>query len=761
MKSFRVYFVTLDGDRVSGTLMRWLELFFDSPPPAAIGNNEEEVYAKLEERLIQMEADDANDLNRYLWQEQFEMKRVDVDVFPQNYIKRRSVIGASRIPLRVTYAFSELPTGGYRLMMPRFGWSFVVEELSIASEVITHAISAAMLGDSPRSVYYFRYTGREYVQAWEPQFLQRRIQEQGDDDDGEIELPVMAQIAEEWVSKAERKRLPLVVGSDPVFDQNAPLFQRDPLPSILLVGRSGVGKTTFVQRLAKHLLLLKRGKLGKRKHINLYATSADRIVAGMTYLGMWQERCIEIVDELSHEGHYLYVDRLIDLMSPQSAGASIAELLAPAVLGRELSLIAECSESELIRCRQRSSAFVEAFQVVRINETPASQLLLLLERFQAKAKSNLEIHDDAYKRAVSHLGAFRRDVAFPGKGVAFFRWLNREADGGDDDDDSKPKQAMYPADMSAAFSRYSGLPVELIADDVPAGVATISERLQKRIIGQDSACTSVARVLARFKAGLNDPKRPVGTLFFAGPTGVGKTELAKQLATYMFGDKNRMIRVDMSEYMSYGSSQRLLAVGKGVISLAEQVRRQPLCVVLLDEIEKAHPEVFDLLLGILGEGRLTDASGRLVDFRMALIILTSNLGAGKSRATGFGERDVHDYLRAVTKHFRPEFFNRLDKVLSFGALTPANVRSIVDLELDDARKRTGIARRNLTLRISDDARAELARRGYDEELGARPLKRVIEELIVTPLAVKIAEDPAFADREVQITKHPAPGDVQI
>jgi ATP-dependent Clp protease ATP-binding subunit ClpC len=303
--------------------------------------------------------------------------------------------------------------------------------------------------------------------------------------------------------------------------------------------------------------------------------------------------------------------------------------------------------------------------------------------------------------------------------------------------------------------------VDLIADDVPAGSEVHARALQRKVIGQDEACEVAARVLARFKAGLNDPERPCGTLLFVGPTGVGKTELAKQLARYMFGDEARMIRLDMSEFMLPGSAARMMEVGRGVSSLAQRVREQPLSLVLLDEIEKAHAEVFDLLLGILGEGRLTDAFGRLVDFRMTLVLMTSNLGAGGKGPVGFGDaRDGGAFLRAVRQHFRPELFNRIDNIVSFRSLTPPDILRIVDLELDLANQRTGLLRRNIRLRVSPEARALMAQLGYHPTHGARPLKRVIEEKLITPVAARMAQDASFRDREILVVPEgsPAPDD---
>jgi len=242
----------------------------------------------------------------------------------------------------------------------------------------------------------------------------------------------------------------------------------------------------------------------------------------------------------------------------------------------------------------------------------------------------------------------------------------------------------------------------------------------------------------------------VASLLFAGPTGVGKTELAKQIARYLFGADDRLVRVDLSEYMTPGSAARLLEVGGGTGSLAEAVRRQPLSVVLLDELEKAHPEVFDLLLAVLGEGRLTDSLGRLVDLRMCVIVMTSNLGVGARGGVGFGGDDAPDYAAAVRAHFRPEFSARLDHIVSFRRLGAAAIERIVELELAKVRRRPGVVGRNLTLWSSTAARAVLAARGVDPLLGARPLRRLIEDVVVAPLAVRLAAEPGLRDRAIGV-----------
>ena len=756
---FRIYFVTSGGKR-AGTLMRKVEYLFDTPPPSAVGENDDEVLTSLARQVAGLRADD-EDLARYLWTDDFEVRKVDVEIHPQTAAGGAYAIGASEIPLRIAYAASQTPGGNWRVLVPRFGWSLVLETLDVARETLRAMIFSAMLGEKAAWIYDFRRMSDETVAAWEPAELDAWIRPVRAADAPEA-VPVLDAIAEDWVYRAEKKRLPQVVGVDPVFDANAALFDLERPPSVLLVGPPGVGKTAFVRRVARQLLDRRREKKPARR---LWATSADRILAGMIYLGMWQERCLEIARELTARGDWLYADRLIDLCAPQSDGASIADLLAPGIAAGEIRVIAECDENELLRCRQRNAGLVDAFRVIRIDEPAAAAVLPLIGTYQERKDASVAFHPEAARRMVRLLGAFRRDVRFPGKAFAFLDWWNAERAGsrvGPAPANDVAPTILLPRDVVAAYARWSGLPVELISDEHPAGAADIAARLRTAVVGQDAACAIASRVLARLKAGLDDPERPVGALFFAGPTGVGKTELAKQIATYLFGSAERLIRVDMSEYMNPGAAARLLEVGAGAQSLAERVRQSPLCVVLLDEIEKAHPQVFDLLLGVLGEGRLTDSLGRLVDFRMAVICLTSNLGARESRAGfGGGGGAASDHVAAVRAHFRPELLGRLDHVVPFRPLGPGEVERIVTLELEKVRRRPGLVARRLELRATPRARARLAERGFDAKLGARPLRRLIEEAVVAPLAVRMSAEPGFRDRPVDVVAAGEGGDDSI
>jgi ATP-dependent Clp protease ATP-binding subunit ClpC len=729
-KSLRVYFTTHHDGRLTGQLLPVWDSFFDDPPPSAYGNSAAEIYALLETRIRMMLLEAPAALERFLWEETLEARTITVEIHPQTVHKKRPVIAKALVPLKLTYVYGKLESGAWRVRVPRFGWSFVIEDLSIAREVLQNALTTALLGEKPKGLYDFRHEGAEYVSSWDLGWLQRD-NKRGAGEDRPPE--VLEQISEELTSRALGGRQPALVYDAESMRSWIAYAQRQPLQSLLLVGGPGSGKTSQVLKLARLIAELRR----EDKKANLpkiWRTSAERIVAGMVYLGMWQERCLKIVDALSYEDDYLYVDRLTSILAPQPDGSSIGDLLLPAAMSGEISLIAECTEAELERCQRRFPESLRPFRIVRIEPPPASQVPELMVRYQSARRSRVSIHALGLRQLVGHLETFQRDSLFPGKAFRFLDWLEQQGERG-------KARTLYPRDVSEAYARYTGLPLQLISDEVPAEQTTLAGQLRQGVIGQDRACELAAGVLARFKAGLNDPEKPVGTLLFAGPTGVGKTELSKQLSRTLFGNEDRMIRLDMSEYMLPGSAQRLMEVGPGITSLAERVRQQPMSLVLFDEIEKAHPEVFDLLLGILGEGRLTDSLGRLVDFRMAVVCMTSNLGVEQSEPTGFGaERGSEDFMRAIRQAFRPELFNRIDHVIPFRRLSEADVLRIVDLELEKAASRAGLLRRRLRLVVEPDARAWLARHGYDPKLGARPLKRLIEARVMAPIAVKLSAE---------------------
>jgi ATP-dependent Clp protease ATP-binding subunit ClpC len=734
--SFRVFLTHHHGGLVSAVLLRRFRMLFDRPPPAAMAHDVDTALRRLAPQAALLDDDDDGG-ERYQFTEQLELRRVEVEIHPGRPDPRGYVIASARVPIRLGYAAARLDGAPlYRVLVPRFDWSFVTEDLAAVPDTIRSLVFASLVGDSPASLYDLRRELDEQIHEWRP--LEAAPRTRGDREPQGDPAPTLETVAEDMVALARAHRLPPVVGVDPTFDQLAPLVAEPRLPSMLFVGQRGAGKTALVRRFARAMLEASRGKRGRRRR--LWSTSADRIIAGMIYLGMWQQRCLSIVHELSDTSDVLYVDRLVDVLAPSSDGAAIAELLAPAVIANTLTLFAECDEAELVRARQRFPALVDAMRVVRVPEATPAQTIALLEPYGQRRSPPVALSHDAARRLVELLGAFRRDTALPGKALAFVDYLA-----------TRPARACHElADITSAFAAWSGLPVELLAPEHALDTAAVARALRRGVVGQDKACEIAGRVIARLKAGLDDPQRPVGTLLFAGPTGVGKTELAKQLARYLFGDAERLVRIDMSELTTGGAITRLITPSPAGTSLADRIRRQPLSVVLFDEIEKADAAAFDLLLGIVGEGRLTDALGRLVDFRMAVIVMTTNLGAADAAPAGFSTADGADHATAIRRFFRPELLGRIDSVIEFRPLDRAALERIVELELAKLRQRPGLVARGLVLELTAGARARLAELGHDPRLGARPLRRTIEDLIVSPLADRMASTPTWRDVTVRI-----------
>lgn len=739
-RSFRVYFVRDQGGLLSGRLV---PRSFTHAEYVATAATEEDVLARLEALLSKSE-DKQRAHEPFLWNEPLHVDKVLVELRPQVTLGKRTVIGKQRIPVELSYAWaalsSEGATGtpaGFRVMLPRFGFWFVLEDLRMAAEVLRQAISASLAGEAARSLFEFREAAQEYVLEFAPKWRRTKISRYTERE----AFPVLNTVAEDWTELGRAGKLGSHFGTVDEARYTA-LLASPAKPSLLLIGPSGVGKTAWVHELARRAV-----RREPAMETRVWSTSADRIMAGQNYLGMWEQRCLELSSELRGEGHFLFVDRLTDIVRARSGASSIADLWQPAIADGGISIIAECTTEEYERLQASHATLIASFQLVRFTAPSTEQVCALIVEHQDRTQPSIRLAPDAIRRLVRHLGLFRKSSAFPGKALGFASWLQKTGPSL-----HSATAAATAREVDRLFSKYSGLAERLVSDAERANANDIASALEQRVVGQSQACHSAAEVLARFKAGVNDPEKPLGSLLFVGPTGVGKTELAKELSRFLFGSTDRLIRLDMSELMLPGSVARLISDERGSASLAQRVSQEPLSVVLLDEIEKAHPAVFDVLLGLLGEGRLTTTSGRLVDFRMTLVVMTSNLGSGATRV-GFGASaaDPKALHGAVRAHFRPEFFNRIDQLVAFSSLSESALSRIVELCLDEVAARDGVRRRNLRLSVTDEAKRELARLGFSPDYGARPLKRVIEDNIVMPLSVALAKRPTTHDARVSVS----------
>jgi len=514
-----------------------------------------------------------------------------------------------------------------------------------------------------------------------------------------------------------------------------------------LVGKPSVGKSSVLKQAIKKIT-------SKRREAQLTFTfwqiMPQRITATAKWLGEWQENCETLIEELQSANGILWVVDFIRLLQTGGEGPedSVASFMSSYLREGKLQMVGEVTPEQLESIKRLLPGFTEQFQLVKIDELPKQKIQTILQKLADFSENNLHIRISKEALGVSYrlLQRYYPYNSFPGKAVNFL---------GQCVNDAQLNEAAE-VDKAAVIQnliKQTGMPELFLRDDLLLKSNELKSHFSEKIIGQPGAVKQMVGTIKVFKASLNNPYKPITTMIFAGPTGVGKTASARAMADYFFGKgqtQSPLIRIDMSEFQDPSMIYRFIGTGREVGKLVKDIRERPFSVLLLDEVEKAHPVIFDSLLAALDEGILVDAYGRVTNLRNTIIIMTTNLGASNRQSIGFDKNAQPDYGGAMRGFFRPEFLNRIDAVVTFNALNNDDIRLITHKELEDLKQREGFKKRNISLIFTDALMTHLTEIGFDERYGARPLQRAIEQEVVSPLAHFLNHNSDVEGRELVV-----------
>jgi ATP-dependent Clp protease ATP-binding subunit ClpC len=628
--------------------------------------------------------------------------------------------------------------------------------------------------------------------------------------EGKKSSKLLDQFGRNLTKLAAEDKLDPTIGRETEIERIMQILSRRQKNNPVLLGEPGVGKTAIVEGLASRITRGEVPELLRNKQI--YTLDLAALVAGSKYRGEFEERLKKVMKEITQRGDIiLFIDELHNLVGAGAAEGAIdaASILKPALSRGEIQTIGATTLDEYRKYLERDSALERRFQQIKVDQPSTADTVAILEGLRERYEDHhrVKITDEALAAAAELADRYISDRFLPDKAIDLideaasrmriksmsqppvYRELEEEIE-----ETRRGKEAAIEAqefekaanlrdkerqltnrkheledewesgeggdrpdvgeeEIADIVSMWTGIPVFKLTEAETKKLLRMEDELHKRVIGQDVAIEAVSKAIRRSRAGIKDPKRPAGSFIFLGPSGVGKTELARTLAEFLFGDEDAMVRIDMSEYMEKHAVSRLVGSPPGYVGydeggqLTEAVRRKPYSVLLLDEIEKAHPDVFNILLQILEDGRLTDAQGRTVDFRNTIVIMTSNIGAkdiAKNVSFGFGTSDEmgasyeemkNRIMGELKKVFRPEFLNRIDEVIVFHKLAREEIKSIIDLMI--GRVRAQVAEHELQLELTEEAKDLLVDKGWDPAMGARPLRRAIQRYIEDPLADEV------------------------
>lgn len=595
---------------------------------------------------------------------------------------------------------------------------------------------------------------------------------------------ILEKLGTNLTEQARDGLLDSVIGRENEIQETAEILSRRTKNNPILVGDAGVGKTAIVEGLAQAIVNGKVPEAIRDKEI--YSIDLSSLEAGTQYRGSFEENIKDLVKEVKAAGNIiLFFDEIHQIIGTGSTGGEdggkgLADIIKPALSRGELTVIGATTQDEYRNTILKNAALARRFNDVVVNEPNAEDTLKILKGIKNlyEEHHHVKLPDDVLKAMVDYSIQYIPQRTLPDKAIDLIdmtaahlaahqpendetalkeklNQLQKEKDQAVEKEDFKRaadlKQQIEATnkqidnvgkkeevvatvdDVAQSVERLTGIPVsDMGANDIER-LKDLDSRLKSKVIGQDEAVAMVARAIRRNRAGFSEGEQPIGSFLFVGPTGVGKTELAKQLALDMFGDKDAIIRLDMSEYSDRTAVSKLIGTSAGYVgyddnsnTLTERVRRNPYSIVLLDEIEKADPQVLTLLLQVMDDGRLTDGQGNVINFKNTIIIATSNAGFGNEKLTGDADKD-QTLMDKLAPFFRPEFLNRFNGIVEFSHLTKKDLSQIVDLMISDVQKT--LTKKDLTLKVTDAAKDWLMEQGYDEAMGARPLRRVIEQQI--------------------------------
>ena len=626
------------------------------------------------------------------------------------------------------------------------------------------------------------------------------------------QTPTLNQFGKDLTFEASEGKLDPIIGREEEIDRIIQILSRRTKNNPCLIGEPGVGKTAVVEGLAEKVIAGEVPENLKNKRVVTLDISS--IVAGAKYRGDFEERLKKCLQEIKKAGNViLFIDEIHTIVGAGAAEGAIdaANILKPLLARAEIQVIGATTLNEYRKYIEKDAALERRFQPVIVGEPTVEEAIQILTGIRDKyeAHHKVEITDSAIKAAVELSSRYVNDRYLPDKAIDLMdeaasrvklnsltapkevkkieEKINEIVKEKEDaintqnfekaaklrDKEQKEREKLEKVklewtqknqitaatvtenEIAEVISKWTNIPVNKLTEAETAKLRKLEEELHKRVIGQDAAITAVSKAVRRGRVGLKDPKRPIGSFIFLGPTGVGKTETCKALAECLFGDENSMIRVDMSEYMEKHTVAKLIGSPPGYVGyeeggqLTEKVRRKPYAVILFDEIEKAHPDVFNILLQILEDGRLTDSQGRMVDFKNTVIIMTSNVGARnitEQKTIGFNNADNKeknyeqikgDVMNELKKAFRPEFLNRIDEIIVFKPLDEMEIEKIVEIMIKSSTGR--LVEREIVIEVTENMKKHIAKKGFDPAYGARPLRRAIQSLIEDTLAEEILD----------------------